>query len=59
MSGERKRKYDEVNPAKFLALTVQIERLQREFAEHIESNCAQLLGIARQHVDVMNQSRGR
>ena len=59
MIGERKRKHDEVNRAKFLALTVQIERVQQEFVEHIESNCARLLGIARQHVDVMNQSRDR
>ena len=59
MSGERKRKHDEVNRAKFLALTVQIERVQQAFVDHIESNCARLLGIAKQHVDVMNQSPDR
>ena len=59
MIGERKRKPDEVNWAKFLALTVQIERVQQAFVEHIESNCARLLGIAKQHVDVMNQSPDR
>ena len=56
MIGERKRTPDDVNWAQFLALTVQIECVQQAFVEHIESNCARLLGIAKQHVDVMNLS---
>ena len=39
MIGERKRKPDEVNRAKFLALTVQIERLQREKLCSIAGHC--------------------